>query len=120
MLASAFSGVPNAGAPERISTLEVNPPYMTGEPGAASWPNRIQYYDYAAIADALGDAVLEGVLIANRESAQRSAQRALVRGAAAGLHTRLFCDAALLRVRTASLQFLAVRFSGRRQIRNDR
>ena len=31
-----FSGVPKAGAPERMSTLEVKAPYMTGAPGRTS------------------------------------------------------------------------------------
>jgi hypothetical protein len=30
----AFSGVPKAGAPERMSTFEVNAPYMTGRSAA--------------------------------------------------------------------------------------
>ncbi len=33
--ALVYSGVPKAGAPERMSTLEVNPPYITGAPGDA-------------------------------------------------------------------------------------
>ena len=36
MLALVFSGVPKAGAPERMSTLEVKAPYMTGAPGRTS------------------------------------------------------------------------------------
>ena len=36
MFALAFSGVPKAGAPERMSTLEVNAPYITGAPGRTS------------------------------------------------------------------------------------
>jgi hypothetical protein len=32
-----YSGVPNAGEPDLMSTLEVNPPYATGEPGWTSW-----------------------------------------------------------------------------------
>ena len=35
-LALVFSGVPKAGAPERMSTLEVKAPYMTGAPGRTS------------------------------------------------------------------------------------
>ena len=31
-----FSGVPKAGAPERMSTLEVKAPYITGAPGRTS------------------------------------------------------------------------------------
>ena len=32
-----YSGVPNAGAPDCMSTLEVNPPYTTGAPGRTTW-----------------------------------------------------------------------------------
>ena len=32
-VALTYSGVPNAGDPERMSTLLVNPPYATGQPG---------------------------------------------------------------------------------------
>ena len=35
--ALAYSGVPKAGAPERMSTLEVKPPYITGTPGRTIW-----------------------------------------------------------------------------------
>ncbi len=31
------SGVPNAGAPDRMSTLEVKPPQTTGQPGLTAW-----------------------------------------------------------------------------------
>jgi hypothetical protein len=31
-----YSGVPNAGAPDFMSTLEVNAPYMTGAPGCTA------------------------------------------------------------------------------------
>ena len=34
-----YSGVPKAGAPDFISTLEVKPPYTTGEPGRTIWQN---------------------------------------------------------------------------------
>ena len=33
MAVRTYSGVPNAGAPDCMSTLEVNPPYITGAPG---------------------------------------------------------------------------------------
>jgi len=33
--ALVYSGVPKAGAPERMSTFDVNPPYITGAPGEA-------------------------------------------------------------------------------------
>ena len=33
--ALVYSGVPKAGAPERMSTFEVKPPYSTGAPGEA-------------------------------------------------------------------------------------
>jgi hypothetical protein len=35
-LALAFSGVPKAGAPDFMSTLEVKAPYITGVPGLTS------------------------------------------------------------------------------------
>jgi hypothetical protein len=35
----AYSGVPNAGAPVRMSTFEVKPPYITGQPGLTHWAN---------------------------------------------------------------------------------
>src|SRR6202007_3426142 len=42
--ALAYSGVPNAGDPDFMSTFEVKLPYMTGAPGRTAWvsviPNR--------------------------------------------------------------------------------
>ena len=32
-----YSGVPKAGAPDCMSTFEVNPPYTTGAPGRTTW-----------------------------------------------------------------------------------
>ncbi len=34
-----YSGVPNAGAPDCMSTFDVNPPYTTGAPGRTTWVN---------------------------------------------------------------------------------
>ena len=39
--ACVYSGVPKAGAPERMSTLEVKPPYITGTPGRTIWARTI-------------------------------------------------------------------------------
>ena len=54
MLALVFSGVPKAGAPERMSTLEVNAPYITGAPGRTACarvrPNRISAFCWASAA----------------------------------------------------------------------
>ena len=36
-----YSGVPKAGAPDCMSTLEVKPPYIAGEPGLTSWVKAI-------------------------------------------------------------------------------
>ena len=32
-----YSGVPNAGAPDCMSTFDVKPPYITGAPGRTTW-----------------------------------------------------------------------------------
>src|SRR4029078_1532715 len=34
-----YSGRPNAGAPDFMSTLDVNAPYITGAPGRTAWVN---------------------------------------------------------------------------------
>ena len=39
MAAFMYSGVPNAGAPDFMSTFEVKPPYITGAPGRTSCAN---------------------------------------------------------------------------------
>ena len=36
-----YSGVPNAGAPDCMSTFEVKPPYTTGAPGRTTWVRTI-------------------------------------------------------------------------------
>ena len=36
-----YSGVPKAGAPDCMSTLDVKPPYIAGEPGRTSWVKAI-------------------------------------------------------------------------------
>ena len=37
MAVRMYSGVPNAGAPDCMSTLDVKPPYTTGAPGRTTW-----------------------------------------------------------------------------------
>ena len=60
-MAFAFSGVPNAGAPERMSTLDVNAPYITGVPGrtacASTTPNSTSAFCCASAAASVTGAI---------------------------------------------------------------